>query len=148
MILPFEHNYTIGVVSEMFHVTPETIRLYEKEGLILPKRSKSGQRRYSELDVAWISCIRKLITEDKLNLAGIRHLLALIPCWEMKPCSELERSTCAAYHQNDQPCWNLKQKSISCEEAECYQCSVYHSARRVADIKDFIALHIKNISNK
>ncbi|MBT3250362.1 MAG: MerR family transcriptional regulator [Candidatus Marinimicrobia bacterium] len=148
MILPFEHNYTIGVVSQMFQVTPETIRLYEKEGLILPKRSESGQRRYSELDIAWISCIRKLITEDKLNLAGIRHLLALIPCWEMKPCTESERTTCAAYQQNDQPCWNLKQISTLCQEAECYQCIVYRSAQRVGNIKDFIALHIKNISSK
>ncbi len=143
----FTHNqslYTIGVVSQMFNLTPETLRLYEREGLILPKRSETGRRFYSEYDLEWIACVRHLITDEKLNLAGIRRLLALIPCWIIKPCTVKERKKCPAFYRNDQACWNLSNRSDTCVGQDCHECNVYHTSCHVESLKDYLMLQLKD----
>jgi len=84
------------VACQLTGLSPRTLRLYEEEGLILPsRRSEGGQRLYSNQDIAWIRCIRELVHEHGLTTTAIRRLLDLIPCWELKRCSNEQAKICA-----------------------------------------------------
>jgi MerR family transcriptional regulator, heat shock protein HspR len=76
--------FPIGIVSELLNVHPETVRVWERYGVIKPKR-RSGKRFFSETDIKRLQFIQKLIADD-LNLPAIRHYLQLYPCWEMDNC--------------------------------------------------------------
>ena len=69
--------FPIGVVSELLGVHPETVRVWERYGVIKPKR-RSGKRFYSETDMKRLQFIQKLIAED-LNLPGNPSLFAALP---------------------------------------------------------------------
>lgn len=68
--------YVISVAAELAGVHPQTLRIYEREGLIDPERSAGGTRRYSRRDISRLQEICAL-TADGLNLAGIRRILQL-----------------------------------------------------------------------
>ncbi len=70
-------KYTIGAVAEMFNIHPQTLRLYEKEGLIKPSRSKGRTRYYTEEDLQRIEFILMLSRELGVNLAGIDIILQM-----------------------------------------------------------------------
>ena len=55
---------------------PQTLRIYERRGLVDPARTTGGTRRYSEADIALLLRIARL-TEEGLNLAGVKRVLAL-----------------------------------------------------------------------
>jgi len=77
--------YPIGVAAKLLDVHPRTLRIYEDEGLIAP--AHKGQRRmFSENDITWIGCLRKMIHEQGISIAGIKKLLELAPCWEISDC--------------------------------------------------------------
>ena len=119
--------YTIGVAAELLGVHPRTLRLYEQGGLLKPAR-RNNRRFYSNNDLKWIRCIRYLIHERGLNQEGLKRLLALIPCWQIKGCSEEERRNCKASTNRSAPCWEVA--SHYCVEAKkCHQCEVYLAAK-------------------
>jgi MerR family transcriptional regulator/heat shock protein HspR len=68
--------FGISVAAEMAGLHPQTLRIYEREGLVDPARTAGGTRRYSRNDVARLHEI-SVLTGDGLNLAGIRRVLAL-----------------------------------------------------------------------
>ena len=68
--------YMISAVAEMYGIHPQTLRLYEREGLLDPARSVGGTRRYSRRDIDRLQEICAL-TADGLNLAGIRRVLQM-----------------------------------------------------------------------
>lgn len=68
--------YMISVVSRMLRVHPQTLRLYEKEGLISPQRTKR-QRLYSENDVEKLNLILELTRELGVNKAGVDIILRM-----------------------------------------------------------------------
>lgn len=68
--------YLISVVSEMLSVHPQTLRLYEKDGLITPRRTKK-QRLYSENDVERLNFILQLTREMGVNKAGVDIILRM-----------------------------------------------------------------------
>lgn len=68
--------YLISVVAEMLHVHPQTLRLYEKEGLISPSRTKK-QRLYSQRDVERLNFILELTRELGVNKAGVDIILRM-----------------------------------------------------------------------
>ena len=68
--------YVISVAAELAGVHPQTLRIYEREGLLDPARSAGGTRRYSRRDIDRLEQICAL-TADGLNLAGIRRVLQL-----------------------------------------------------------------------
>ncbi len=73
-----EHRlFMISVVSEMLGVHPQTLRLYEREGFIKPKRSGGNTRLYSEEDVEKIEMIMRLTRELGVNLAGVEVILSM-----------------------------------------------------------------------
>jgi MerR family transcriptional regulator, heat shock protein HspR len=69
--------YSISVVAKMFDVHQQTVRLYEKEGLIHPKRSSGNTRLFSEEDVDRLEEIIHLTHKVGVNLAGVEMVLKL-----------------------------------------------------------------------
>jgi MerR family transcriptional regulator, heat shock protein HspR len=69
--------YSIGVVSEMLGIHPQTIRYYEKEGLVRPNRSPGKTRLYSDEDVQRLRAVHSLARDHGVNMAGIRIILQL-----------------------------------------------------------------------
>jgi MerR family transcriptional regulator/heat shock protein HspR len=68
--------FSISVAAELAGLHPQTLRVYEREGLIDPARSPGGTRRYSRNDITRLHEICTL-TGDGLNMAGIRRVLEL-----------------------------------------------------------------------
>jgi MerR family transcriptional regulator/heat shock protein HspR len=119
--------YPIGVVAELIGTTDQTLRLYEKHGLILPAR-RNKNRYYSENDIKWLRCIRELIHSKKISIQGIRKLMEYAPCWELTECSEDRRNNCSAYIDRTKPCWELNRQICQRESGKvCEDCVVYIS---------------------
>ncbi len=68
--------YVISVAAELAGVHPQTLRIYERKGLVEPARTGGGSRRYSDADIALLQRIQGLTT-DGLNLAGVKRVLDL-----------------------------------------------------------------------
>jgi MerR family transcriptional regulator, heat shock protein HspR len=68
--------FAISVAAELAGLHPQTLRIYEREGLLEPARSSGGTRRYSGEDVERLRLIADLTTAG-LNLAGVKRVLAL-----------------------------------------------------------------------
>ena len=75
MVREKRRRYLISVVAEMFDVHPQTLRTYEREGLIRPARSQGNTRLYSDEDVSRIELILRLTKELGVNLAGVEVIL-------------------------------------------------------------------------
>ncbi|MFH1514449.1 MAG: MerR family transcriptional regulator [bacterium] len=69
-------RYPISVVADMFDVHPQTLRLYEREGLLKPQRTARNTRMYSEVDVDQLKSILSL-TEIGVNLAGVEIIMRM-----------------------------------------------------------------------
>lgn len=114
--------YTIGVVSELLNVHPETVRVWERYGVVKPQR-RSGKRFYSETDLKRLRFVQRLI-DEALNLPAIRHYLQLYPCWQLDGCP-------ACMHRSElvcaKPCW--KHEGSYCEvsgnEDACLNCEFH-----------------------
>ncbi|MET0903390.1 MAG: MerR family transcriptional regulator [Acidimicrobiales bacterium] len=68
--------YVISVAAELAGLHPQTLRIYERKGLVDPARTGGGSRRYSDEDIAQLRRIQELTTEG-LNLAGVQKVLEL-----------------------------------------------------------------------
>lgn len=120
-----ETLYSIGEAADVLAISIPTIRMYEREGLIIPIRRTSRHRRFSATDLERIRCLRRLINEEKVSIAGAKRLLALLPCWKITNCPEATRNKCAAFTAHDGPCWLQTGKSPVCRSADCRACPVY-----------------------
>jgi MerR family transcriptional regulator, heat shock protein HspR len=69
--------YMISVVSEMLGIHPQTLRIYEREGFIKPKRSGGNTRLYSEEDVERLEMVLRLTRDLGVNLAGVEVILSM-----------------------------------------------------------------------
>lgn len=118
-------KYTISNAAKLLGISVHTLRMYEREGLIIPFKKDSGQRLYSDSDVERLSCIRRAINEDGLNIEGVKRVLSLIPCWGILSCPVEDKLKCEAYNGHSQPCWILKNKSSHCIDKDCRECEVY-----------------------
>lgn len=68
--------YVISVAAELAGVHPQTLRIYERKGLVEPARTAGGSRRYSDENIALLRRIQEL-TNEGLNLAGVQRVLEL-----------------------------------------------------------------------
>lgn len=68
--------YIISVAAELAGVHPQTLRIYERKGLVAPDRTSGGSRRYSDADIEMLRRIQDL-TNEGLNLAGVKRVLQL-----------------------------------------------------------------------
>jgi MerR family transcriptional regulator/heat shock protein HspR len=72
-----EPVYTIAVAARLTRMHPQTLRKYERAGLLMPARSAGSQRHYSGADVARLRRIQYLVDECGLNIAGVGMALGM-----------------------------------------------------------------------
>jgi MerR family transcriptional regulator/heat shock protein HspR len=70
-------RYSISVAAELSGLHPQTLRVYEARGLVRPRRTPGGTRRYSDADIARLVKIATLTSELGLNLAGVTQVMQL-----------------------------------------------------------------------
>jgi MerR family transcriptional regulator/heat shock protein HspR len=70
--------YMIGVAATLCNVHPQTLRQYERLGLVVPKRAGAKNRLYSEVDIQRVQRIQRLTQEMGVNLAGVEVILRLL----------------------------------------------------------------------
>ena len=83
-----EPVFSIGTAAKLAGCSVHTLRMYEREGLIIPFKKASKQRLYSQVDLERIECIRTSIKEKKMTVEGIKKVLSLIPCWAIVKCQK------------------------------------------------------------
>lgn len=106
--------YPIGVVADLLHVEPATLRAWERRGVVRPFR-RGTHRCYSDLDLRRLLFIRHLLQDRGMNLAGIKAYLQWYPCWDRDTCScDLPRQGGSG---GDPPCW--KKPEVRCPWAAC-----------------------------
>ena len=81
--------YIISVAAELAGVHPQTLRIYERKGLVDPARTEGGSRRYSDRDIELLQHIQQL-TNEGVGLSGVKRILELELALE-KAKAEIER---------------------------------------------------------
>jgi len=112
--------YSIGIVSELLAVHPETIRVWERYGVVRPQR-RNGKRFYSDNDLKRLRFIQMLM-EQGLNLPAISYYLRFYPCWHQDDCP-------VCMHRSEgigcvKPCWKEEETycQVSANEDMCSNC--------------------------
>lgn len=116
-----EAFFSISAVAKMFSVHQQTIRLYEKEGLLTPKRSAGNTRLFSEEDINRLEEIIYLTHELGINLAGVEMIFKL-----KKQITKLQKEMNRAFEQT--------QKELE-KEAEVSKQLAQTSAQRLVKMK-------------
>jgi MerR family transcriptional regulator, heat shock protein HspR len=115
----------IGPLAERVGLSVSAVRKYENEGLVIAHRTEGGRRLFCYDDIARIRHIQHLIQDLRLNIEGIRRLQALVPCWDLLPCSAGARDRCPAHGEQARPCWAIKRTDGACQGNTCRRCVVY-----------------------
>ena len=134
--------YTLSTTSALSGIPVHSIRQYMDKGLIIPFKKESSRNLFSQIDILRLIYIHKLLDEDGLNIAGIRKLLALIPCWAIRQCSDEERKDCQYFHSDAYPCWEASEKGTLCKNTNCRECEVYRIVEDYPDVKSFLKTRI------
>ena len=79
-------TYTISAVAELYDIHPQTLRLYEREGLLTPSRSIGNTRLYEDSDLERLEVILSLTRELGVNLAGVEIILNMREKMEQMQC--------------------------------------------------------------
>lgn len=139
-----EPLYSISKAAGLLNISVPTLRMYEREGLIIPFKKESNQRLYSWSDLKRVECIRSAINEEKISIQGLKLLYSLIPCWDILNCPLSKRETCRAYELRNDPCWMLSRKGVTCSDKSCRDCEAYKDYSGHGSIQE----SIMNISKK
>lgn len=121
----WEPIISVGTAAEKVGLSASAIRKYEKEGLLIYHRTDTGRRLLSRTDIQRIQTIQHLINNLGLNMEGIRRLLALLPCWKLKPCTDDEKGACVAVRDAMRPCWMVNESVCAELGCDCRECNVY-----------------------
>jgi len=135
--------YTIGEAADLIGVSVPTIRMYEREGLIIPLRKASRHRLFAEGDLERIRSIRRTISTEKVSIAGMRRLMSLVPCWKMNGCSAEQKATCPRFADEGSPCWMVSVCSAFAPGGKSGLCWVPVTASRFSQ-----AIRCGNISRQ
>jgi MerR family transcriptional regulator/heat shock protein HspR len=130
--------FPISAAAKILNISVHTLRMYERQGLIIPYKKSTNHRLYSQSDIERLRCIRHAINDLKISIAGIKAMQSLIPCWKIKGCNIEDRFNCKAYTSNSQPCWSYNQKENKCPEKDCKKCEVYKNFSECKSIKEII----------
>lgn len=131
-----EPIYPISIAAKLLNISVHTLRMYERESLIIPFKKVTNHRLYSKSDLERVRCIRSAINVHKISIAGIKTVYSLIPCWKIINCSSEDRNKCNAFSSHSKPCWSFNHKNNSCENRECRRCSVYRDFTECKEIKE------------
>lgn len=124
--------FSISAVAKMFSVHQQTIRLYEKEGLIAPKRSSGNTRLFSEEDVDRLEQIIHLTHELGVNLAGVELVLKL-----QRQIAKLQKEINQAFKNTQQ---DLD------KDAQLYKTAAQYSAQQLINLRKQTE-HLNNTSD-
>jgi MerR family transcriptional regulator/heat shock protein HspR len=130
--------YTLSITSGLSGIAVHSIRQYIDKGLIIPFKKESNRNLFSQVDILRLKYIHNLLNENGLNVAGIRMLLAIIPCWAIRNCEEMEREKCQAYLSDTTPCWEASDKGTLCKNTNCRECEVYRIVENYTDVKSYL----------
>ncbi|WHH58385.1 MerR family transcriptional regulator [Petroclostridium sp. X23] len=123
--------YTIGTVSELISEHPETLRVWERNGIIQPERV-NNQRRYSNNDLKRLKFVKYLLDSKGLNIAGVKQVTDMYSCWYMRHCSGGAMKNSTMPINKSKPCWKLE--GAFCFKANdkadmCSTCTVYQNCK-------------------
>ncbi|UCG28194.1 MAG: MerR family transcriptional regulator [Bacteroidales bacterium] len=135
--------YTLSIASGLSKIPIPSIRQYIDKGLIIPFKKDSKRHLFSDIDIIRLKYIRQQLEDQGLNIAGIKSLLALLPCWAIRSCSVSDREKCQAYKSITNPCWEASEKGLKCRNTNCRECSVYCILEENMDLKSLIRSFIK-----
>lgn len=130
--------YTLGIASKLSNIPAHSIRQYVDKGLLIPFKLDSKRQLFSANDISRLKHIHILIHDKGLNFAGIRALMAMVPCWSLRHCSDSDRKTCGAYADDYYPCWEASDKGTMCKNTNCRECKVYSKISEEQDLKSVI----------
>ncbi len=133
-------------VAKVLNLSVETLRLYEREGLLVPYKLTSGHRRFTSDDIEWIRCLQEQIHENKLNFAGIRYMLSTLACHEVKPCCLPDHESCPAGSKSCRPCWDFEDTPCRTKGESCRTCIVYQQVFDRDKLKSMLS--VKFICNQ
>ncbi len=92
--------FRIGEAARILNMHPQTLRLYDRKGVIKPRRI-GRQRLYSTQDLFLIKCIRDMIHREGFNLNSLSIVLRKVNCWEInKYCEDEKRRECLYYREH------------------------------------------------
>ena len=135
--------YSPQQVAKLLDLSVETLRLYEREGLFVPYKLASGHRRFTSEDIEWISCLQEQIHDNKLNFAGLRYVLSMLPCYEMKPCCIEDHASCPAGNKSCRPCWDFEDTPCRLKGESCRTCPVYQQVYHVDNLKKWLSVKFR-----
>ena len=133
-----EPIFTLAVASRLSNIPTHSIRQYIDKGLIIPFKTDTNRHLFSEIDIIRLKNIHSWLNQDGLNVAGIKFLHALVPCWSIRECDDETRENCEAYYGKNQPCWEASQKGALCRSSDCKSCEVYNRPEIVENLKEFL----------
>lgn len=108
-----EEVYPIGVASKILGVHPRMLRIYEKEGLVKPRRI-GGKRYYTKEQLQFLKCVRFLLSQG-INIAGVKKLLSVVPCWRAVGCSLGKRINCDYFRTSGRSIVKIAFAAESCD---------------------------------
>ena len=116
--------YSIGVVSELLSVHPETVRTWEKSGVVEPPQRRSGKRFYSEIDYKRLQFVHRLLGEG-LTLRALHYYLRLYPCWKTSDCPSCQCNSTRT--GSTKQCWQDVNTfcQVASNEDPCAACHPY-----------------------
>ena len=92
-----EQYFVISVAAELTGMHAQTLRTYDRMGLVTPMRTSGGGRRYSRRDISLLRRIQQLSQEDGVNLAGIKTIIELT-----EQIDDLQEELAAKHEENAQ----------------------------------------------
>jgi DNA-binding transcriptional MerR regulator len=133
-----EPLFTLSIVSKLSGIPAHSIRQYIDKGLILPFKLDSKRHLFSRLDIIRLNHISEQLDKQGLNIAGIKALMAQIPCWTFRSCDPNNRKNCQAYHSVTNPCWEASEKGRECKNEDCRNCDVYQLVEKNQELKSWL----------
>lgn len=130
--------YTLSVASQLSNIPAHSIRQYIDKGLLIPFKLDSKRHLFSKDDIRRLQHIQLLIHQKGFNMAGIRAMMAMLPCWAIRNCSESDRKSCNAHVEDSYPCWEASEKGRKCKNEDCRECVVYKKISREISLKSVI----------
>jgi MerR family transcriptional regulator, heat shock protein HspR len=96
-----EPVYTISIAAKFLKVCPDTLRIWERKGLMKPARLGKN-RFYSKCDIERLEYIKDLIQKKRVNIQGVKNIMSITRCWDLKKCKPKERNVCLVYKRQAQ----------------------------------------------
>lgn len=123
--------YTIGTVSEIIGEHPETLRVWERNGLISPNRD-GYQRKYTNNDIKKLQFIKYMMNEKGLNIAGMKLIVSMYACWFKKNCKGGAAKNSPVPINESKPCWKIEGTYclVASDKSEiCSTCDMFKSCK-------------------